>query len=74
MNFKELRESIGSVIETKKITGIPRTTMYNYENYVQFPQLENLKKIQKYFNLTDEEVAELFLDYYKHVKNSKKEV
>ncbi|MFR5263991.1 helix-turn-helix domain-containing protein [Clostridium sp.] len=69
MTFTEIRKNKyrnDSVRKTANELGISRSAFSRYETYERFPKKEILKKIQKVYNLTNEDIATLFLNYYLH--------
>ena len=67
MNLRKIRKSKGIThIEACKKIKIGASTLNRYENLQRFPNNKILKRIQKFYKLTDEQVLSIFLDYFKN--------
>lgn len=69
MTFTEIRKNRHRNDSVRKAAikiGISKSAFFHYETYERFPKKETLKKIQKAYNLTNEDIATLFLNYYLH--------
>lgn len=66
MKLKEMRINKGMTFtEACKKAKIASSSLSRYENLKRFPNNQILNRIQKIYNLSNSEIADLFLDYYK---------
>lgn len=67
MKLRNIRKSKGIThIEACKKMKIGASTLNRYENLQRFPNNKILKRIQKFYKLTDEQISSIFLDYFKN--------
>lgn len=69
-NVRQIRFNNLSIRTAAKQIGISKTALSDYEAYRKFPKVSTLKKIQKKYNLTNEEISTLYLDYFLNKKES----
>lgn len=65
MKLKELRQNKGmSLSEVSNQINISKSALSRYERYQRFPDPIILKKIQELYQLNDEHISMIFLDYF----------
>lgn len=71
MLLKKIRQNKGlSLKEASKQLNISESALGRYEAKQVFPKKVYLKKIQRKYNLTNEEISNLYLDYFLNKKES----